>query len=608
MGKITPGVTPEDEFRRVINEAGGNVQINTTPANLLKALKDIGGNVSYGSGDVAIVPAVNEGGDNKYLFDLSLFAEVGQGTYNSVGVDNTKLLPKFKEICKKVWDLQQEDDHSSTLTIVDVYGNAVTGPFEVYGIPQPEEEGGYYEGEIRIDDDNWFYIYTHPIDERDESSEEVLWCDVQIDGEMPELKTPAIFDLSQFGVISPGLYTSEELDDDTVSEIISNVTSRIEDSKKKDKPVPACIVTFDGLKDIGTLEYVPDSNTEAIVWLFSIKFEVTILTNEDTGKVYLLVKDVNNYEPNPEFNVNVRYVSNGGNPPYVFPAYSCSEEVKENSKFGGALAIADPSNGDDINDKYWNPWKNNGNEVTTTSKNNGMRFYINDVLINTSSIVFVKYNNYIKIRISSSTQVSNAFTKSGGAVGAKIRITWPNGAFIRDGKWCYGNDITFNYGDKIMPHVAMPQGCDLVESTYITARIDFNSSSNVDQTLFNSTQYLMEKSYPTYKLIKLALNKVDNIKVAFIDSANNWYVGEGLTISTSTSTSGNTEYTLSGEVRTEIDGSVIRKSLTWKVNNIGSVTTATVGGEIVPTSIELATPGLGGSPFTITVKTVVEVH
>lgn len=62
MGKITPGVTPEDEFRRVINEAGGNVQINTTPANLLKALKDIGGNVSYDSGDTAIVPAVNEGG------------------------------------------------------------------------------------------------------------------------------------------------------------------------------------------------------------------------------------------------------------------------------------------------------------------------------------------------------------------------------------------------------------------------------------------------------------------------------------------------------------------------------------------------------------------
>lgn len=62
MGKITPGVTPEDEFRRVINEAGGNVQINTTPANLLKALKDIGGTVSYDSGDTAIVPAVNEGG------------------------------------------------------------------------------------------------------------------------------------------------------------------------------------------------------------------------------------------------------------------------------------------------------------------------------------------------------------------------------------------------------------------------------------------------------------------------------------------------------------------------------------------------------------------
>lgn len=95
MGKIIPGVTPEDEFRKAINEAGGNVQINTTPANLLKALKDIGGEVSYGSGDVVIVPTVNEGGKDFGPGDFDIELEYGN-------VDSSFVWFPFNKLCDRI--------------------------------------------------------------------------------------------------------------------------------------------------------------------------------------------------------------------------------------------------------------------------------------------------------------------------------------------------------------------------------------------------------------------------------------------------------------------------------------------------------------------------
>lgn len=148
MGKITPGVTPEDEFRRVINEAGGNVQINTTPANLLKALKDIGGEVSYGSGDAAIVPTINDGGK-----------DFGPGDFDIVlryaGLDSTYVWIPLATNCDRLLFMEQNDG---------INVNSECMREHIPGNTNAKFKDGYFQlwiNDEKIPNDNWYISQGH---------------------------------------------------------------------------------------------------------------------------------------------------------------------------------------------------------------------------------------------------------------------------------------------------------------------------------------------------------------------------------------------------------------------------------------------------------------
>lgn len=60
MSKIRTGITTEEEFRRIINEKGGNLKIDSTPETVLREISNTGSPISYGSPFTEILKSVND--------------------------------------------------------------------------------------------------------------------------------------------------------------------------------------------------------------------------------------------------------------------------------------------------------------------------------------------------------------------------------------------------------------------------------------------------------------------------------------------------------------------------------------------------------------------
>lgn len=60
MNKIRTGITTEEEFRRIINEKGGNLKIDSTPEDVVREISSIGSTISYDSPFTEILKSVNE--------------------------------------------------------------------------------------------------------------------------------------------------------------------------------------------------------------------------------------------------------------------------------------------------------------------------------------------------------------------------------------------------------------------------------------------------------------------------------------------------------------------------------------------------------------------
>lgn len=60
MNKIRTGITTETEFRRIINEKGGNLKIDSTPEDVVREISSTGSTISYDSPFTEILKSVNE--------------------------------------------------------------------------------------------------------------------------------------------------------------------------------------------------------------------------------------------------------------------------------------------------------------------------------------------------------------------------------------------------------------------------------------------------------------------------------------------------------------------------------------------------------------------
>lgn len=60
MNKIRTGITTEEEFRRIINEKGGNLKIDSTPEDVVREISSTGSTISYDSPFTEILKSVNE--------------------------------------------------------------------------------------------------------------------------------------------------------------------------------------------------------------------------------------------------------------------------------------------------------------------------------------------------------------------------------------------------------------------------------------------------------------------------------------------------------------------------------------------------------------------
>lgn len=60
MNKIRTGITTEKEFRRIINEKGGNLKIDSTPEDVVREISSTGSTISYDSPFTEILKSVNE--------------------------------------------------------------------------------------------------------------------------------------------------------------------------------------------------------------------------------------------------------------------------------------------------------------------------------------------------------------------------------------------------------------------------------------------------------------------------------------------------------------------------------------------------------------------
>lgn len=60
MNKIRTGITTETEFRRIINEKGGNLKIDSTPVDVVREISSTGSTISYDSPFTEILKSVNE--------------------------------------------------------------------------------------------------------------------------------------------------------------------------------------------------------------------------------------------------------------------------------------------------------------------------------------------------------------------------------------------------------------------------------------------------------------------------------------------------------------------------------------------------------------------
>lgn len=59
MNKIRTGITTETEFRRIINEKGGNLKIDSTPEDVVREISSTGSTISYDSPFTEILKSVN---------------------------------------------------------------------------------------------------------------------------------------------------------------------------------------------------------------------------------------------------------------------------------------------------------------------------------------------------------------------------------------------------------------------------------------------------------------------------------------------------------------------------------------------------------------------
>lgn len=60
MNKIRTGITTEEEFRRIINEKGGNLKIDSTPEDVVREISSTGSTISYDSPFTEILKSVND--------------------------------------------------------------------------------------------------------------------------------------------------------------------------------------------------------------------------------------------------------------------------------------------------------------------------------------------------------------------------------------------------------------------------------------------------------------------------------------------------------------------------------------------------------------------
>lgn len=87
MSKIRTGITTEAEFRRIINEKGGNLKIDSTPETVLREISNTGSAISFGSPFTEILKSVNE---ESPLEPIDVEGEVITERFvnNTIGVDN----------------------------------------------------------------------------------------------------------------------------------------------------------------------------------------------------------------------------------------------------------------------------------------------------------------------------------------------------------------------------------------------------------------------------------------------------------------------------------------------------------------------------------------